>query len=148
MPRPPKDPALLARRNKAPTRTQLAEAMPLRQKPKLPDPPDGESKWHPLAVEWWTDLWASPQADRYTTMHKHRAYLALFAMHLFYSDPTERKGQRLEVALQGLGASESDLRRLQWTAPVGEPEGKPSTSVAKKPVRRRDPRKHLRIVNE
>jgi hypothetical protein len=81
-------------------------------------------------------------------MHKHRAYLALFAMHLFYSDPTERKGQRLEVALQGLGLGESDLRRLQWTAPVAAAPTAEKAIVSDKPVRRRDPRKHLRIVNE
>jgi hypothetical protein len=125
----------------------LSEAQPLAEKPKLPDPPAGET-WHPLAVEWWKDLWALPQAEHYSTMHKHRAYLALFAMHLFYSDPTERKGQRLEVALQGLGLGESDLRRLQWTAPVAAAPTAEKAIVSDKPVRRRDPRKHLRIVNE
>ena len=145
MPSPPKDPAVRARTNRAPTRTELTPAVPLSNPPILPEPPEGES-WHPLAAEWWTDLWASPQARLYTAMHKHRAYLALHTLHLFYSDPTERLGQRVEVALQGLGASEMDLRRLQWAAPVASPaEAEPAAGKA---VRRRDPRKHLRIVNE
>lgn len=148
MPRAPKDPALRARRNKAPTRVELEEAVPLRKKPALPDPPEGE-EWHPLAVEWWTDLWALPQSDKYTAMHKHRAYLALHTLHLFYSNPTERLGQRVEVALQGLGASEADLRRLQWTAPVKSQAPTPKADAkTNRPTRRRDPRKHLHLVNE
>jgi hypothetical protein len=98
-------------------------------------------------VEWWNDLWRSPQATRYTTMHKHRAYLALYALHLFYRNPTERLMQRVEVALDGLGVKEADLRRLQWEAPTAPPpepkeDRKPRPTIPA-PTRRRDPRLQL-----
>jgi hypothetical protein len=147
MPGPaPKDPAVRARRHRAATRADLTPAKPLETVPPLPAPPEGD-QWHPLAVEWWTDLWASPQARLYTAMHKHRAYLALHTLQLFYSNPTERLGQRVEVALQGLGASESDLRKLQWSTSVEQPPATPATP-AKKPrgKAQTDPRRRLRIL--
>jgi hypothetical protein len=145
--RRPKNPDTRVRRNRATTADQLPAA-PAVAKPSLPDPPAGSSAWHPIAAEWWTDLWESPQASRYTAMHKHRAYLALHTLHLFYSNPTERLGQRVEVALEGLGFSENDLRRLQWNVPVAPPA---AATASKEPAKRaprrvRDPRSVLRSI--
>lgn len=145
--RRPKDPSVRARRNRAASADQLPTAAAI-DKPELPAPPSGSAGWHPLAIEWWGDLWASPQATRYTAMHKHRAYLALYTLHLFFTNPTERLGQRVEVALEGLGVSESDLRRLQWNVPVATPPepSKPERPARASPRRVRDPRSVLRPI--
>jgi hypothetical protein len=115
--------------------------------PTLPKRDDGVA-WHPLVVEWWTDLWASPIAADYATAHKHAAYLAAYTLDLFYRKPTERLGQRVAVALEGLRWGPVDLRKMRVASePVTEQATlRPSRKPAVTPTRRRDPR--LRLVNE
>lgn len=139
-----KPPGQLQRRNRAPTRATLPAASTI-PAPPLPIRGADEDPWHPLAIEWWTDLWSSPQSSRYTAMHKHRAYLALYTLDLFYKNPTERMGQRVEVALDGLGVKEADLRRLQWEVPLEQSTEKPAAKAKTTSSRRRDPR--LRLVS-
>jgi hypothetical protein len=100
-----------ARRNRRPERVTLPPAMVV-QKPPLPQHPYGE--WHPLVVEWWDDLWAGPQAKRYTSAHKHAAYLAAHVLDLFYRKPTERAHQLVDRFFVGLGVGPRDLNRVRW----------------------------------
>jgi hypothetical protein len=126
--------------------TASLPAGPRVQAPTLPKRDDGAA-WHPLVLEWWSDLWASPIAADYATAHKHAAYLAAYTLDLFYRKPTERLGQRVAVALEGLRMGPVDLRKMRVAPePTTEPAPTPKPKRAATPARKRDPR--LRLINK
>lgn len=113
MPGPaPKDESVRARRNKASTRATLrADAAIVA--PELP-PID----WHPMVLEWWRDLWASPMAPEYDDSDRHGLFELAILRNDFWQAETarERKEAAAEIRLQDqrFGLSPIDRRRLQW----------------------------------
>lgn len=151
--RRPKDPAVRQRTNIVSTRATLPTAQAIAA-PPLPERP-ADNGWHVLVVEWWKDIWASPQATRWTATEKHQAYIVATLLDEFYRAPNVRLAAELRTWEAGLGLDEMDRRRLQWEMPIAPPEAAPArrtrTAAAEKkaatPARSEDPRKRFRIVS-
>lgn len=113
MPGPaPKSASTRSRRNKTSTAATLrADAAIV-----APELPEGD--WHPMVLDWWRALWASPMAPEYDDSDRH----GLFELALIRNDfwcagsAKERKEAAAEIRLQDqrFGLSPIDRRRLQW----------------------------------
>ncbi len=116
--RPPKKNP--ARRNKGSTKAELSTGTKVKA-PKLPT-----GVWHPLARQWWKDIWASPMATEFLTADHH----ALFRLAKLIDDywmaesPSARKELAGEIRLQqqAFGLTPFDRRRLEWTIETTERE--------------------------
>lgn len=149
MPGPaPKDPSTRARRNKTSSRATLrADAAIVA--PELPD-----IEWHPMVLQWWRDLWASPMAPEYDDSDRHGLFeLALLRNDFWNADTArERKDAAAEIRLQDqrFGLSPIDRRRLQWEIErTDEAQAKGErrrTAQTKSPQSKGDPRAVLRAV--
>lgn len=156
---PPKPDHMRQRRNKATTRSKLpATARRKGPKPKLPARGRGRGKWHPRVTAWWRDVWSSPMASEYLTVHRYGLEAIAELRQAFHTatDPMRLQGLHAEIrqSQRDYGLTPLDLRRLQWevrravdAADAAEEEEAPKT-----PGRRRrgkkgeDPRKLLRLV--
>src|SRR4051812_36372120 len=95
MPTQKKDPSVRARRNKAATAATLTDAaVPEASRPQLP----AGRVWHPLTVEWWDDLWASPMAGEYHASDRHALFILATLVDAFWLEPTQ--GLASEIRLQ------------------------------------------------
>lgn len=108
----PKPAGTRARRNKATTNATLkADAAIVA--PELP-----ERDWHPMTLEWWRDLWASPMAPEYDDSDRHGLFKLALLQDDFWTAETarDRKEASAEIRLQEqrFGLSPIDRRRLQW----------------------------------
>ncbi|WP_430593879.1 hypothetical protein [Isoptericola sp. QY 916] len=108
----PKPASTRARRNKTATRATLkADASIIA--PELPD-----NDWHPMVLEWWRDLWASPMAPEYDDADRHGLFELAMLRDDFWKAATlyDRKIAATEIRLQDqrFGLSPIDRRRLQW----------------------------------
>ena len=108
----PKPASTRARRNKTTTNATLkADASIVA--PELPS-----ALWHPMVLEWWRDLWASPMAPEYDDADRHGLFELAMLRNDFWSAETarERKDAAAEIRLQDqrFGLSPIDRRRLQW----------------------------------
>lgn len=144
----PKDPSVRARRNKTSTKATLrADAAIVA--PELPP-----NDWHPLVLEWWRDLWASPMAPEYDDSDRH----GLFALAALKNDfwlaesPQARKDAAAEIRLQEqrFGLSPIDRRRLQWEierTEEAQDRGQKRRKAATPPkTEKGDPRAVLKMV--
>lgn len=108
----PKHPSARARTN----RTSTAAVIKADPKAKVPELPARD--WHPLTLQWWTDIWRSPMAPEFDDSDRH----GLFALAVLVDDfwtadsPSLRMKLASEVRQQGqrFGLSPIDRRRLQW----------------------------------
>lgn len=113
MPGPaPKDASTRARRNKTSTAATLrADAGIIA--PELP-----ANDWHPMVIDWWRALWASPMAPEYDESDRHGLFELAIIRNDFWQAETakERKDAAAEIRLQDqrFGLSPIDRRRLQW----------------------------------
>ena len=112
MPAQPKHPSTRARRNKTSTNATLkADAAIVA--PELP-----AHDWHPMTLQWWRDLWASPMAPEYDESDRHGLFKLAMLQDDFWTAETakERKEASAEIRLQEqrFGLSPIDRRRLQW----------------------------------
>lgn len=114
MPGPqPKDPSTRARRNKVSTSATLkADAAIVA--PELPE----YHGWHPMTLEWWRDIWASPMAPEFDESDRHGLFMLAMVVDDFWTaeSATSRKEAAAEIRLQSqrFGLSPMDRRRLQW----------------------------------
>lgn len=109
----PKDPSVRARRNKTSTAATLrADAAIVA--PELPAGVD----WHPLTVEWWRDLWASPMAPEYVEADRHGMFRVAMLVNDFWCAETPKERAELQVRLEkgdaDFGTNPMARRRLQW----------------------------------
>lgn len=127
MPGPtPKPASTRQRRNKTSTNARLIADHDL-EAPDLPTHPqagDGED-WHPMAVDFWEDVWASPMAPEFLDADVHGLYVILALTDLYWRNLTSGKpvtGLAMELRLQrqSFGLSPIDRRRLQWEVDKGE----------------------------
>lgn len=115
MPAPKKHPSLRA------GRAAVSRATLTRDKPKTPVPPLPERKagWHPLTVEMWNDIWASPMSDEWDASDVNNVYVlaAIFDDVWTATSPKARREASAEFRLQrvDLGLSPYSRRRLEWT---------------------------------
>lgn len=114
MPGPaPKHPSARARQNKAATKATLVA-----HSAKIPPVPEGVD-WHPEAIHWWNDVWASPMSPEWDESDVHNVTLcAMLINDVWRAETTkERRDAMAEFRLQrkDLGLSPYDRRRLEWT---------------------------------
>ncbi len=120
MPPLPKNPATRQRANKQPTRAVLpVEARPIRTTPKLPAHPEKKA-WHPLAKQFWADVWASPMASQYVEADIHGLIRMLVLTDAFFREPRVSVSAELRLLSQLYGLSPIDRRRLEWTVAKSE----------------------------
>ena len=152
MPAAKKDASVRQRRNVA----SSAATLPVDIEVAVPDMPDGVS-WHPMAVQWWDDVWSSPMAAEWDDSDVHN--VALCAM--LYNDiwlaetARDRKDAAGEYRLQrkDLGLTPYDRRRLEWTIETasearekGERRRASKAPSSPPPAASDDPRNGLRLA--
>lgn len=100
---PPKDPALLVRRNKVVTRATLPSAPAARKRPLSTRTP-GRARWLPETRREWDAWWASPQASQWTQIHATGLFRLIIIVNDFWSASTakERKEIQGEIRLWGV----------------------------------------------
>lgn len=127
MPGPaPKDPALRQRRNKTSTAATLSadhgiEAPPLPPRYRV-DRKTGERTevaWHPMALDLWEEVWASPMAPEYLNADHHGLYIITTLTDTYWKrleDGEPVTGLAMEIRLQRaeFGLTPIARRRLQW----------------------------------
>lgn len=149
----PKDPSVVARRNKTSTNTKLKA--PVKPKvPPLPPRPRGQ-KWHAQVQAWWKRAWSSPMSSEWTESDVDNLYLAAQLMEQFWAGantPGELKTLAAEIRqIQSqCGLTPMSRRALQWEIEKpGEPAAKTARKVPAKKVapKAADPRARFRIVS-
>lgn len=135
MPGPlPKDPATRQRRNKTATAATLpADGGSSVETPELPPrmiEVDGElreGEWHPMAVAFWDDVWASPMAPEFLDSDVHGLYVVLALTDGYWRrmetgqvSGANELAKELRLQRQSYGLSPIDRRRLQWEVDKGE----------------------------
>lgn len=123
MPGPtPKDPSLRARRNKQTTAAKLSLAPSDVQTPELPERHDEEGQlipWHPMAVDFWDEVWSSPMAAEYLDADVPGLFILAALTDAYWKGVMQgRTGKELaaEIRLQRIdyGLTPIARRRLQW----------------------------------
>lgn len=147
-PMPKRNPA---RRNRTTTRATLSSARTV-EAPPLPDPPSPFSEWHPMAVSWWADVWASPMAPEYHESDVHGLYVLAALVNHFWFQPRQDLAAEIRLQRQCFGLTPIDRRRLQWEIDRGEQadektsQRRAKATEAKAPTAAADPRSVLRTV--
>jgi hypothetical protein len=159
------------RRNKGAQGTTLSAEGPKRPAPPLPDRQcpgcDGTGvvpktkddaclhcegtgilPWHPLVLERWAAVWASPMASEYLDADVHGLFVLADLWDMYWKGDRDRAAE-IRLQEQRFGLSSLDRRRLQWE--VGRAEeaqrrrpGAPASKTA--PIGRKDPRHFLKAV--
>jgi hypothetical protein len=102
--------------------------------------------WHPLAVAWWHDVWASPMASQFLDADKHSLYRLLLLIQEFWQRPNVELSKEIDKAQQPFGLTPLDRRRLEWIVdnvpkpPKKHDEDAPSNVVS---ISGPDPRRGL-----
>lgn len=152
MPVPPKDVSARARRNKAVTRRTLSAVPAGVRRPNLPRLPSG--RWHPMAVKWWDELWASPMAAELVRVDA-RVVLRLAVLENDFWSAETVTGRlavagEIRLAQRDFGLTPLDRRRLEWTIEaVDEARDKGRrrvTTAPAQPAPESDPRLALSAV--
>ena len=139
MPQPKKDPSVRARANRASTAATLTDGRSV-IRPDLP-----ERDWHPLTVEWWDDLWASPMAGEYHASDRHGLFILAALVDAFWRSPSKELAGEIRLQRQSFGLTPYDRRRLEWTIETAEDakergRARDSRPSAQQPSRATDPR--------
>lgn len=119
--RTPKDPSLLARRNKVTTKATLSLVTDV-EAPALPDRIDEEGQpvtWHQMAVDFWDEVWTSPMAAEYLDADVPGLFILAALTDAYWKGlEAGRVGKELaaEIRLQRIdyGLTPIARRRLQW----------------------------------
>lgn len=134
MPGPPPKPAgLRQRRNKVTGGATLPADGPSRPAPKLPDrgchvcegtgeatggecsvcEGTGVLPWHPLVLQRWAAVWASPMASEFLDADVHGLYVLADLWDMYWKGDRDRAAE-IRLQEQRFGLSSLDRRRLQW----------------------------------
>jgi len=115
----PKDPARRQRRNKAATRALLpAESAPIVGRPELPARTD--TAWHPLAVQWWDDVWASPQCREFLRADLGALYRLVHLVDRWWQTGQMKLAVEIRLMEREFGLTPLSRRRLEWTVAQSE----------------------------
>lgn len=115
---PPKDPALRQRRNRPSTATTLPPESACRRR-RVPPLPPGE--WSEGTLAWWSDLWRSPQATRWTKAMLHELVMLARIRERWVKTGDPRDAAEYRMHRRDFGLTELDMRRLGWTIAEEEP---------------------------
>ena len=118
MPQLPKNPATRQRRNRASTARKLSGLPDDFERPELP----GSRPWHPMTLDWWDDVWASPMASEFIDggADIHGLYILAVLVDDFWATPTTSLAAEIRLQRQCFGLTPIDRRRLQWEIERGE----------------------------
>jgi hypothetical protein len=112
MPGPaPKDPKIRQRTNKPRSSAMLApEQNPIKGIPRLPGNGKG---FHPMARQWWKDVWSSPQHSEYLRADLPSLYRLVKLVDVFWNGDI---GVATEIRLleREFGLTPLARRRLEW----------------------------------
>jgi hypothetical protein len=151
------------RRNKTVAGAVLPAAGSQKPAPKLPDrecpcaqmgktaecdhcEQTGVQPWHPLVLERWAAVWASPMAVEFLDADVHGLFVLADLWDLYWRGDKDRAAE-IRLQEQRFGLSSLDRRRLQWEVERVEQAQKrrPIPPVAqKRPMK--DPRAFLKAV--
>lgn len=141
-----KDSSTRARRNKTSTKaTLVADAAIVA--PELPG-----ADWHPMTLEWWRDLWASPMAPEYDESDRHGLFMYARMVDDFWCAETAKDRRetlvRIEAMWKSFGTVPLARRSLQWEIQRAEDaKAKGAKRAAAKATEPKgDPRAILRSV--
>lgn len=140
MGRLPKEPRLRQRRNKASTRAELPAIIAgSKPAPELPKRAKDARPWHPETVEYWAEVWGSPESTQWTRADRGQVVVFFKLMDDLNHGNLDRAAEiRLQAARFGLDVMAR--RRLQWERQeTYEPQAPPMRTGT-------DPRKLLRMV--
>lgn len=147
MPRPPKNPAVRQRRNRASTAASLPPANSSRRVPGLPA--KKKPGWHARTREWWRDVWRSPMAAKFLQADLHALYRLAQLIDGFWHGDLDLAGE-IRLQEQRFGLTPLDRWRLQWEIhenPKPAPEAQRALEPAPPPpITGPDPRKVLSMV--
>jgi hypothetical protein len=101
-----------ARRNKSVTRSTLTRDHDIVM-PDLPPAADIDG-WHPLTLQWWVDIWASPMAPEFDKSDIHGLYILAALVDKFWWNPSKDTAAEIRLQRVGFGLTPIDRRRLQW----------------------------------
>ncbi len=110
----PKSPATRRRTNKV-AGARVLRADIVAKAPQLP-----ARDWHPMALAWWSDLWASPMAPELDKTDIHGLLMLADLIDLYWRlEPHDLRGKQslaseIRLQRQAYGLSPIDRRRLQW----------------------------------
>lgn len=169
---PPKPAGLRQRRNKGTAGAMLPAEGSKKPAPPLPDrecpgcdgtgvraktekdpcihcDATGILPWHPLVVERWAAVWASPMATEFLDADVHGLFVLADLWDMYWKGDRDRAAE-IRLQEQRFGLSSLDRRRLQWEVERAEQaqRRRPALPTGKKavPVSRKDPRQILRMV--
>lgn len=138
-----------ARRNRSVTKATLPREHDV-QAPSLPERLD--DPWHPMTVEWWSDIWASPMAPEFEKSDSHGLFILAALVDSFWYRPSQAVAAEIRLQRQCFGLTPIDRRRLQWEIEkVDEAQDRGAKRRAKKEPQATDepavdPRTALRAV--
>ena len=147
MPPKPKDPSLVARRNKTSTRAVLTP----QSNPKVPALPKG-TRWHQQVRDWWKRAWSSPMVPEWTESDIDALYMAARLMQMLWGDvtPNEAKAVAGEIRqlLAQCGLTPMSRRSLQWEIERGESAAESTAQRRTKaaPTKKAEPRPDPRVA--
>ena len=147
MPPKPKDPSLVARRNKTSTRAVLTP----QSNPKVPPLPKG-IRWHQQVRDWWKRAWSSPMVPEWTESDIDALYMAARLMQMLWGDvtPNEAKAVAGEIRqlLAQCGLTPMSRRSLQWEIERGESAAESTAQRRTKavPTKKAEPRPDPRVA--
>ena len=146
-PAPKRNPA---RRNRTATSAKLSTVPHNIEAPQLPQPaPAPFDTWHPLTLEWWADVWASPMAPEYDESDRHGLFMLAALVNHFWYQPRQDLAAEIRLQRQCFGLTPIDRRRLQWEIErTDEAQAKGTVrrakaTEAKAPAKSADPRPSL-----
>ena len=124
MPGPiPKDPALRQRRNKSASRAVLMVVQaPRLRTPRLPKIQDGDKdiQWHPMAKEWWRDVWASPMHFEFLRGDEPALIRLFFLVDRFWKSGSLNVAKEIRLMEREFGLTPLSRRRLEWSVTQAE----------------------------
>lgn len=147
MPPKPKDPSLVARRNRTSTRAVLTP----QSNPKVPALPKG-IRWHQQVRDWWKRAWSSPMVPEWTESDIDALYMAARLMQMLWGDvtPNEAKAVAGEIRqlLAQCGLTPMSRRSLQWEIERGESAAESTAQRRTKaaPAKKAEPRPDPRVA--
>ncbi len=131
-----KDPSLRARTNKATTAATLDPSAKV-EKPPLPpqfNEEGDEVSWHPQAVAFYDDYWASPMAALlYARVDRHRLFIVVDLIHRYWSGDKSLASE-IRLACKPFGTTPEERRSNEWDEPKADEPGKSTGGKRSAPV--------------
>lgn len=116
MPGPlPKPTHLRQRTNKSSSRAILQVQGGALDKPELP-----KGEWHPMAVDWWNDVWESPMSAEFLQGDVPALYRLVSLVDMWWNEQKLAVAKEIRLLEREFGLTPLARRRLEWQVAVSE----------------------------